>query len=82
VLEHYTDERWNLRSFPEYAREIAELQDVMRVELPCYPYLAYLRHHGFPSPLLDWTESASVAAYFAYMHETAKWSGWVLQRAI
>ena len=28
--------------------------------------MAYLRHHGFPSPLLDWSRSAYVAAYFAF----------------
>jgi hypothetical protein len=33
---------------------------------PHYPYMAFLRHHGFPSPLLDWSASHAVAAFFAF----------------
>lgn len=40
--------------------------DAITRGLPNYEFLGYLRHHGFPSPLLDWSRSPYVAAYFAY----------------
>jgi hypothetical protein len=40
-------------------------------ETPAYGYMAYLRHHGFPSPLLDWSCSPYVAAYFAFAKREA-----------
>lgn len=35
-------------------------------ELPEIEYLAYLRHHGFPTPLIDWSRSLYVALFFAW----------------
>ncbi len=34
--------------------------------LPSPELLSYLRHYGFPSPLLDWTSSSDISAYFAF----------------
>jgi hypothetical protein len=37
-----------------------------------FEYVAYLRHHGFPSPLLDWSLSPYVAAFFAFREADPK----------
>jgi FRG domain len=31
-------------------------------------YMTHLRHNGFPSPLLDWSKSPHIGAYFAFSH--------------
>jgi hypothetical protein len=65
-IESLTGQAWSVPSYPEVEAVIRSRSHGSFLELPAYDYLVYLRHHGFPSPLLDWTESPFIAAYFAY----------------
>src|ERR1041384_5226300 len=65
-LRSITGHKWETMDYPQVQENIAAKQKPSTLYLPCYDYLAYLRHHGFASPLLDWTESPYVAAFFAF----------------
>ena len=65
-LESLTGSSWDVPNDDEAQEQLGHCADSLMVYPPAYSYLVYLRHHGFPSPLLDWSLSPYVAAFFAF----------------
>lgn len=72
AIETFTTRRWDERISILELDELLNpkstgiLSDRLMSRSYIYEYVAYLRHHGFPSPLLDWSASPYVAAFFAF----------------
>jgi hypothetical protein len=69
-IETFTDHYWDLPSYVDYNRIVRDGKRV--IQEPVTSYMQYLRHFGYPSPLLDWTYSPFIAAYFAFRELTNK----------
>ena len=65
-IESFTNRNFNLPKKETIINEINSDSNSFALHLPLYEYWIYLRHHGFPSPFLDWTSSPNIAAFFAF----------------
>ena len=70
-IQSFTKTTWNeIEPYLEVERMAREYEELdLRLSMDqfrAYGYMAYLRHHGFPSPLMDWTHSPYIAAFFAF----------------
>ncbi len=73
-IESFAGGNWNILPYPSGINKWLEENDTIMPHAfgwspefqETYSYMVFLRHYGFPSPMIDWTSSPYVAAYFAF----------------
>jgi hypothetical protein len=67
-LESFTGRRFDIPEYTDLKPLFKDYDEFSRKGFPpeVLSYLIHVRHHRFPSPLLDWTRSPYVAAFFAF----------------
>jgi hypothetical protein len=68
-IESFTGNAWDIALPPKVEGLLRDFDTWASLRFPEpveYSYMIHLRQHGFPSPLLDWTRSSYIAAFFAF----------------
>jgi hypothetical protein len=61
-IQVFTNKSWDL------SKKYAEPDQGGKFVPPNLEFMAYARHYGFPTPILDWTHSFYVALFFAFQY--------------
>ena len=83
-LESFTGQRFDATPYPVLRRLLREYDKfslpLTGGKFPAAAYMIHTRHHGFPSPLMDWTRSAYIVENLKWRHDGIAYTDVYLER--